>query len=52
MINWFKDNKESVLPTLEDWFLIDTDLDRLKPIEINPKNICYDWVEQKVERIK
>ena len=36
MINWFKQNKKSVLPTLEDWFLIDSDKDELKPIEINP----------------
>jgi len=24
----------------------------LMPIEIDPKSVCYVWVEQKVERIK
>ena len=52
MINWFKDNKESVLPTLEDWFLVSVDGDKLMPIEIDPTSVCYVWVEQKVERIK
>ena len=51
MINWFKDNKNSVLPTLEDWFLIDNDSNELTPIEINPNNSCYSWVEQSVERV-
>ena len=51
MINWFKQNKDSVLPTLEDWFLIDSDKNELKPIEINPSNSCYSWVEQSVERV-
>mgnify|MGYP001243970365 CR=1 FL=1 len=51
MINWFKNNKKSVLPTLEDWFLIETDRNELKPIEINPKKTCYSWVEQSVDRI-
>ena len=51
MINWFKDNKSSVLPTLEDWFLIDNDSNELTPIEINPNNSCYSWVEQSVERV-
>ncbi len=51
MINWFKENKNSVLPTLEDWFLVDSDKNELKPIEINPNNSCYSWVEQSVERI-
>ena len=51
MINWFKENKNTVLPTLEDWFLIDNDNDELKPIEINPNNTCYSWVEQSVERV-
>ena len=31
---------------------VDIDLDKLRPIEINPENTCYDWVEQKVEKIK
>ena len=51
MINWFKENKSSVLPTLEDWFLVDNDNNELKPIEINPNNSCYSWVEQSVERV-
>ena len=51
MINWFKNNKKSVLPNLEDWFLIETDKNELKPIEINPKKTCYSWVEQSVGRI-
>ena len=51
MIDWFKSNKKSVLPTLEDWFLIDTQENELKPIDINPKRVCYSWVEQSVERI-
>ena len=51
MIDWFKSNKKSVLPTLEDWFLIDTQENELKPIDINPKRLCYSWVEQSVERI-
>ena len=51
MINWFKENKSTVLPTLEDWFLIDNDNNELKPIEINPNNTCYSWVEQSVERV-
>ena len=51
MINWFKQNENSVLPTLEDWFLIDSDQNELKPIEINSNNSCYSWVEQSVERI-
>lgn len=51
MINWFKDNKNSVLPTLEDWFLIDNDNNELTPIQINPNNSCYSWVEQSVERV-
>ena len=51
MINWFKNNKETVLPTLEDWFLIETDKNELKPIEINPNKKCYSWVEQSVEKI-
>ena len=51
MINWFKNNKKSVLPNLEDWFLIETDKNELKPIEINPKKTCYSWVEQSVARI-
>jgi tetratricopeptide (TPR) repeat protein len=51
MINWFKSNKKSVLPTLEDWFLIETDKNELRPIEINPKKTCYSWVEQSVDRI-
>ena len=51
MIDWFKTNKKSVLPTLEDWFLIDTQENELKPIDINPKRACYSWVEQSVERI-
>ena len=51
MISWFKENKNSVLPTLEDWFLIDNDNNELTPIEINPNNSCYSWVEQSVERI-
>ena len=51
MINWFKNNKKSVLPTLEDWFLIETDKNELRPIEINPKKTCYSWVEQSVDRI-
>ena len=51
MITWFKNNKKSVLPTLEDWFLIETDKNELKPIEINPKKTCYSWVEQSVNRI-
>ena len=51
MITWFKNNKKSVLPTLEDWFLIETDKNELKPIEINPKKTCYSWVEQSVDRI-
>ena len=52
MINWFKDNKENVLPKLEDWFLVDVDGDKLKPIEIDSNKICYEWVEQTVERVK
>ena len=51
MINWFKENKSTVLPTLEDWFLVDNDKNELKPIEINPSNTCYSWVEQSVERV-
>ena len=51
MINWFKENKNTVLPTLEDWFLVDSDKNELKPIEINPGNTCYSWVEQSVERV-
>ena len=51
MINWFKENKSTVLPNLEDWFLIDNDNNELKPIEINPNNTCYSWVEQSVERV-
>ncbi len=51
MINWFKNNKKSVLPTLEDWFLVETEKSELKPIEINPKKTCYSWVEQSVEKI-
>ena len=51
MINWFKSNKKSVLPNLEDWFLIESDKSELKPIEINPKKTCYSWVEQSVDRI-
>ena len=51
MINYFKSNKKSVLPTLEDWFLIETDKNELRPIEINPKKTCYSWVEQSVDRI-
>ena len=51
MINWFKENKNTVLPTLEDWFLVDNENDDLKPVEINPNNSCYSWVEQSVERV-
>tara|TARA_Y100001970_G_scaffold102277_1_gene128470 strand:- start:12814 stop:14112 length:1299 start_codon:yes stop_codon:yes gene_type:complete len=51
MISWFKENESNVLPTLEDWFLIDNDNSELKPIEINPNNSCYSWVEQSVERV-
>ena len=51
MINWFKENKNSVLPTLEDWFLIDSDSNELTPVEINPNNSCYSWVEQSVQRV-
>jgi len=51
MIDWFKNNKKNVLPTLEDWFLIDAEKNELKPIEINPKRKCYSWVEQSVEKI-
>ena len=51
MINWFKENKSTVLPTLEDWFLVDNDKNELKPIEINPSNTCYSWIEQSVERV-
>ena len=51
MINWFKENKNSVLPTLEDWFLIDSDSNELTPLEINPNNSCYSWVEQSVQRV-
>ena len=51
MINWFKNNKNSVLPSLEDWFLIETEKNELKPIEINPNKVCYSWVEQSVEKI-
>ena len=50
MINWFKENKNSVLPTLEDWFLIDNDSNELTPAEINPNNSCYSWVEHSVQR--
>jgi len=51
MITWFKENKNTILPTLEDWFLIDNDNNELKPIEINPNNSCYSWVEQSVEKV-
>ena len=51
MITWFKENKNSVLPTLEDWFLVDNDNNELRPIEINPNNSCYSWVEQSVEKV-
>lgn len=51
MIDWFKENKNTVLPTLEDWFLVDNEKNELKPIEINPNNTCYSWVEQSVERV-
>ena len=51
MISWFKENKNTVLPTLEDWFLIDSDKNDLTPIEINPSNSCYSWIEQSVERV-
>lgn len=51
MINWFKENKSTVLPTLEDWFLVDNDKNELMPIEINPSNTCYSWIEQSVERV-
>ena len=40
-----------LLPTLEDWFLIDNDNNELTPIQINPNNSCYSWVEQSVERV-
>ena len=52
MVSWIKDNKKTILPTLEDWFLIDSDLSELTPIDINPKNSCYSWIEEKVSRIE
>ena len=52
MIDWFKNNKKTLLPTLEDWFLMDTDLSELKPIEINPNRKCYVWVEETVQKIQ
>tara|TARA_B100000029_G_C17581990_1_gene959923 strand:+ start:1582 stop:2874 length:1293 start_codon:yes stop_codon:yes gene_type:complete len=51
MIDWFKSNKKSVLPTLEDWFLIDTQESELTPSQINPNRKCYSWIEQSVEKI-
>ena len=51
MIEWFKSNKSSVLPTLEDWFLVDTQESELRPIDINPNRNCYSWVEQSVDKI-
>ena len=51
MIEWFKSNKKSVLPTLEDWFLVDTQESQLRPIDINPDRSCYSWIEQSVDKI-
>jgi len=51
MINWFKANKKNVLPTLEDWFLIDSQENEMRPIDINPNRLCYSWVEQTVSKI-
>ena len=51
MINWFKSNKNNVLPTLEDWFLVDSDKTELRPIDINPGRKCYSWVDQSIEKI-
>ena len=51
MIEWFKSNKKNVLPTLEDWFLVDTPEIKLRPIDINPDRNCYSWVEQSVDKI-
>ena len=52
MVNWFKDNKKIILPTLEDWFLVSVEGEKLKPIEIDSQKLCYSWIEQKVERIQ
>ena len=52
VVNWFKSNEKIILPTLEDWFLVSVEGDKLKPIEINPQKMCYSWIEQKVERIQ
>ena len=51
MIEWFKTNKKNVLPTLEDWFLIDSPESEMKPIDINPNRMCYSWVDQTVSKI-
>ena len=52
VVNWFKSNEKIILPTLEDWFLVSVEGNKLKPIEIDSQRLCYSWIEQKVERIQ
>ena len=40
-----------ILTLVLNMTLIDSDKNELTPIEINPNNSCYSWVEQSVERV-
>ena len=41
-----------LLPTLEDWFLIDDEKNEFRPIDINSSNTCYLFIDESVERVQ